>query len=337
MAHAHNNAVIARATKHVAYEQLLNYMAGCRSLKWENKFSEIKAVLGRLSSSDDEVKESLGQLEDVLLQCIKCGQDDMRDLCFSLGIVKALLGIMHSSSDVSMLMRAVSCTALLAHGNDEGRIQLGELKVIPTLLNLLLPHPVIHGVRGHGNGTTLWPKEWIPVYEKVLIALRKLTYHNSSNQQELAQIGGIKLIVELAMNNKLLSNFDEYPPEAKELLVSLVLGRKFITRVTAVPEEDKKVLFQSFPALSVFSTINMHYPAFYVDLVTKDKVWVANTLLERGVVWPDNASSPEGSKWTCVVVHSVEEGCGLWCQFCTQNPSEALVQMKNTLAKLVCG
>lgn len=312
-------------------------MAACKYLQLEKKLIEIGKVVGNLSYSEETVEATLCDLAEVLLQCAKSDESEVRNSCFYLGIVRAILGILRSCSQVSMLAKAAKCVGLLAHGNDDARIKLGELGAINVLLNLLLPRG--GGGRSSSAGvgfSCLWPREWIPVYEQALTSLRKLTYLNASNQQELARVGGIKLIVELATDQNLNTNYGHFPPEAKRSLQDLTLRKKFISRVSSVPEEERESVLRSFPALCVhFPAVTMHYPTFYVDLVTKEGEWIATSLLEKGVAWPDSTPVPEASKWTCVIVQSVEDALSMWCQFCTQSPSEPVVKMKNSLKELV--
>lgn len=302
-------------------------MALSSSLAGE-KLRGIREVLGCLSSQPIEVAEALRDLADVLLWCGEATEDGLRNSCFSNGLVKAVLGILRSCSAVSMLATAARCLALLTHGNDEARIKLGELGAIQVLLNLLLPRP-----RGR-KASPLWPKEWIPLYEQALMCLRKLTYLNMSNQQRLAMAGGVKLVVELAMDKSLLTNYGEFCPKAKRALETLVLRKKMISRVKPVPKDEIPATLRSFPALS--SSLSIHYPAFLVELVTEGGSWVAQTLLEKGVVWLDQSPVPDGVKWTHVEVQHVEDGCNVWCQFCTSNPSNGVVNMRKSLQELVC-
>ena len=297
-----------------------------------DKLLELKEVLGSLSHTQDKVKKALGELVEVLYQCITMthgnDENDVRNHCFSMGIAKALLGIMRSSSDINMLTSAVRASVLLAHGNDEGRTLLGKLGAIPILLNLLLD--------SKSSSAALWPKEWVPVYEQVLMCLRKLTYFNATNQQELARIGGIKLIIGLVMDKGLFYNYGQFPANAKKELQSLILGKKFVSRVFTVPKNERALMLHAFPPLSEDSPATiLHYPAFYVDLVDNDGAWLASTMLDKGVVWPDSVPSLESAKWTCVMVQHVEDGCSFWCQFCTQNPSEEIMQMNKILQELV--
>lgn len=299
----------------------------------KKRLDGIWEVLGCLSSSEEQVAEALSDLANVLLHCAESSEDVprhvVRNSCFSVGIVKAVLGILRSCSAVGLLATASKCLTLLAHGNDEARVKLGELGAILVLLKLLLPRP--QGQAGK------WPKEWVPVYEQVLGCLRKLTYHNPSNQQQLAVAGGMKLIIEMAMNKQLFTNFGEFPPETKPSLEEMVLRKKLVSRVNPVPKEEVGEVLKSFPALvSSSRALSLHYPAFMVDLVTEDRNSVAYSLLEKGVVWLDHSPLPDGVKWTCVVVQNVEDGCNVWCQFCTSNPSAAVVRMRESLQELVC-
>lgn len=174
------------------------------------------------------------------------------------------------------------------------------------------------------------------MYQETLACLRKLTYLNVSNQQQLAVAGGIKLIVELAMDRNLLTNFGRFPPEAKSYLEGLVLRKKLIGQVSPVPKEELPTMLRSFSALAVDAAgVLMHYPAFYVNLATPTSdQWISHRLVEKGVAWPDPVPPLEGSKWTCVMVQSVEDGRNVWCHFCLKNPSDAVVRMRKSLEEL---
>ena len=296
----------------------------------ERRLRKAREVLGCLSSSKEKVAEALIDLSDVFLQCAESSEEVLRNSCFSAGIVKAVLGILRSCSEVDVLATAAKCLALLAHGNDEARIKLGEMGAIAVLLKLLWPRP------RSAPTCDKWPREWVPVYEQALGCLRKLTYHNSGNQQQLAMTGGVKLIIELAMDNQLFTNAGEFPPEAKPLLEEMVLRKKLISRVNPVPKEEVGAVLRSFRALTSGSrALSLHYPAFVVDLVTENGTWIAQSLQEKGVAWLDHSPLPDGVKWTCVVVQNVEDGCNVWCQFCTSNPSDAIVRMRRSLLELV--
>lgn len=307
-------------------------MATCRFLHHRNKLAAIRGVLRDLSRSREEVQEALSDLGDVLLQCATAGESETRNLCFKLGIVKAVLGVLRSCHRPDMLSSAARCLALLSHGNDEARMELGERGAIGILLHLLTPKP--------GTPPPPWPEEWVPVCEQALVCLTKLTYHCSNNQQELARLGGIKLIVDLAMDGNILSNYDRYPPEMRRHLQELVLRKRFMSRVAPVPQrgERRGAILRHFPALRSCgeSDVSMHYPVFEVDLISRDKEWVSLQLIRKSLAWPDSAPLPEGARWTCVEVQEVEEGCCFWCQFCLDRPSEAISHMNTSLANLVC-
>ena len=325
------------------------------------ELTEVQKVLTCLSQPQENVERALGELSNILKSCAlnDIEGNTIRNLCFSNGIISAVLGILQCSSQLSMLVMASRCIALLTHGNEEARIRLGELGVITIFIFLLHDHLKKRKLDGSTDGRTpsLWCKEWVPLYEQVLICLRKLTFHSITNQQELAEIGGIKMIVALATDQGLTSNFGKFTPAAKKCVESLTLRKKFVARVSAVPENEKMDVLGAFPALIAETGPLLHYPMFYIDLVTEDGVMVTSSLLDEGVVWPtsdDNlassntngsssntngsSSNTNGSpfQWTYVVVECVEDGNSLWCQFCTKKENQALLEMKNTLSCLVC-
>ncbi len=317
----------------------------------EDKLARIRDILVNLTLPQEETEGALQDLADTLLDLARSSQDEPRNLCFPLGIVKALFGIIRSckrASQVSMVATSARCLARLTHGNEDARIRLGEMGAVTHLVDLLLPQrrtthhrnegvvPVKGGDAGavrplwRSVGGGLWPEEWVEVYEQALICLRKLTYHNDHNQQELARIGGIKLIISMVMDDALSTNYGHFSPEAKKYLEGVVLRKKLISRVVSVPDGEKEAMLWSFPAV-----VTTHYPAFYLELVDKDGGWIASSMLEKGVVWPDHTPTAEGSRWTCVMVQHVEEACSMWCQFCSQKPNEAVTRMKSSLMELV--
>jgi hypothetical protein len=303
-------------------------MAALRQL--EERLRVIGGTVRSLSSSEEKVAEALNDLSDVLLLCVESSEDVVRNSCFSAGIVKAVLGILRSYSAVDTLATAAQCLALLAHRNDEARMKLGEMGAIPVLLKLLYPC-------SSSSSSSKWPAAWAPVYEQALGCLRKLTYHDASNQQQFAMTGGVKLIIEMAMDAQLFTNCGEFPPETKPFLEEMVLRKKLISRVNAVPKDEIGGILRSFPALTSGSKgPSLHYPAFVVDLVAENGSWIAHTLLEKGMAWLDHSPLLADVKWTCVVVQNVEDGRNVWCQFCTSKPSDAMVGMRESLRELVC-
>lgn len=296
----------------------------------QQQLNEIAAVLRCLTHPQEKVEVALDRLSSVLMHCVEAGDVDVRNSCFSAGIVKAVLGILRSCGEVSTLAIGARCLGLLVHANDEARGELGELGAIPVLVKLLVPRPRLCS---DGASGPLWPREWVPVYKESLVCLRKLTFFNHSNQQALAREGGVKLVIEMSQDQGLFTNYGQFPAETKVCLEELVTRKRFVSRVCAVAEEERAAVLRSFPALDLLGS--MHYPAFYVELTTEDRQWVSHSLLEKGVVWPTHRPVPEGCKWTNVVVQCVESGCDVWCQFCTHKPNDAAVLMNKSLLELV--
>ena len=296
----------------------------------QQKLREIAGVLGCLTHSQEKVEKALDRLSSVLTACAEAEDVDIRNSCFSLGIVKAVLGVLRSCDEVSMLATSARCLGLLVHANDEARVELGERGAITVLLKLLVPRPRICS---DGASSQLWPKAWVPVYKEAMVCLRKLTYFNLSNQQALARAGGVKLIIEIARDQGLFTNYGQFPAETKTCLEELVTRKRFVSRVCAVPKEERAAMLRSFPALEMLGALC--YPAFYVELTTEDREWISHSLLEKGVVWPAHGPVPEGCKWTNVVVQSVESGCDVWCQFCTHKPNDTTILMNKSLLELV--
>ena len=311
-------------------------MAACiNELSAQDSLVAIKAVITNLSHTEEEVVSSITELASLLYTLAQhSSSQNLRNTTFSLGIVKALLGIMGSSAKIGLLTKALQCTAFLVHGNDEARVRLGKMGIIPTLLKLLSPLPAANDP--YTSTPLQWCKDWTGVYEQCLIVLRKLTFHNLDNQQQLAQGGGLKLIIDLSMYKNILQNSGCFSMDAKKCLHQLTLGKKLICRATPVPEICRGAVLKSFLSLSDPGlTLSAQYPAFYIELATKEEKWIEHAMIEKGVVWPDHTPFPEQPKWTCVSVTNVEDGGHIWCQFCTEKPNPKVESLKESLMKLV--
>lgn len=296
---------------------------------------DIQSVLENLSSSEEELEAAVSRLRDVLSHCAQNEVWRERNSTFDFGIVKALLGILRSSSNLPLVAEVVKCLALLVHGNEEGRRRLGEVKnLFQLLVNLLIPRRVAVPVfRVESSPRYAWEISRSEVYEQVLGLLRKLTYLNGDNQVRLAQSGGIKLIVNLSVSNLFLHNSGHFSMESKQCLEHLTLGKKLACRATIVPNSSTGAVLSSFQALSgENSVVTAQYPAFYISLATDEKNWVSSTMIDMGVVWPDHTPFPmEGSKWTRVIVTNIENGNSVWCQFWKEKPDARLEAMLKSL------
>lgn len=293
----------------------------------------IAQVLTSLHYTEEEVESEVSKLAKLLFHCAD-NWAALRHEAFSCGVVKALLGVMRSSTRVSLLSKSAGCIALIAHDCDEARSRFSSTDIIPLLLNLCTP-------RRNPDDTfsePFWQKEWIPVYEQALTAMRKLTYHNLDHQQKLAQLGGVKLIVDLCTDEEFYRTCCRFPPEAKHHLQELTLGKKLICQATPAPKEKRGSILRSFPAISQDSkTLSLQYPAYVVSLATHDQQWIANMMVESGFVWPDHTPFAESARvvWTCVMVTSVEDGGHMWCQFCSESPHPRVQAMCSSLKQLV--
>ena len=248
---------------------------------------------------------------------------------FSCGVVKALLGILRSSSRASLLSKAAGCIALIAHNSDEARCQLSSTDTIPLLLSLCDPRK---------KGQRIWQEEQVPVYEQALVALRKLTFHCLDNQHKLAEIGGLKLIIDLCSDKEFFKTCSRFSPKSKEQLTDLTLGKKLICQAVQATKEQSGAILEAFTAMAhTKPDLCTRYPAYIVSLATKDQEWVADMMLASGTVWPDHTSHPAHSQpvWTCVVVTCVESGGHVWCQFCSEKPHPRLQAMSSSLKQLV--
>lgn len=298
--------------------------------------SEIQTVLTDLSYSEQEVEVAVSLLGTTFYHCALY-EVSGRNAAFSLGIVKALLGILRSSSNVTLLTKVASCLALLIHGNEEGREQLGRMGVVQILMNLLSPTVSVFESCLESSVKISWDLSRAGVYERALSVLRKLTYHNGDNQILVAQSGGVKLIVNIAMSDIFLRNSGHLGLESKQCLEHLTLGKKLACRAAFIPESCRGAVLSSFQALSGDnSVITAQYPAFYVSLATEEKTWISSMMIEMGVVWPDHTPFPaDGSRWTRVVVTNVENGNNVWCQFCKERPDPRMKLMQESLDEMV--
>ena len=299
---------------------------------------KIGPVISDLSCSNEELEAAVSRLGDTLYYCVQ-NELSERNSIFELGIVKALLGILRSSSDLSLLVKVARCLSLLVHGNEEGRERLGNVSnIFQLLVNLLTPRRVTVPVsKVESSARYVWEVSRSEVYEQVLSLLRKLTYLNGDNQVRLAQSGGIKLIVNMSVSSIVLRNSGQFSLESKRCLENLTLGKKLACRAAFIPSNSCGAVLSSFEALSgENSVITAQYPAFYISLATEDRNWIASIMIEMGVAWPDHTPLPtEGSKWTKVVVTSVENGNSVWCRFCKEKPDVRLQAMQQSLADMV--
>ena len=295
----------------------------------------VRHALLHLITPQEEVERALEELSVVLSRGIADDADDVvdsiRELCFSSGIVKALLGILRSSSKDAMMVMSCKCLSLLAHGSEESRSKLGEMDIIRVLVGVLHSYQdqeISSGAR--------WSRDSVPICEQVMVCLRKITFHQVLNQDKLARIGGIKMVINLSMDKNIMTNFGQFSKEAKEHVEMLTLRKKFISRVFPVPDDQKSRILSAFPAVHM-SSLAQSYPAFYVDLISKDKMSISKALVEDGLMWPvdDDEGVPESFKWTFLMVQAVEDGNSLWCQFCYKNQSQTLLDMKDALDSLV--
>ena len=298
----------------------------------------IRKVLTNLSYGEEEVESAISNLANLLYR-INAGEEEgaaLRDAAFSRGIVKALLGVLRSSSRVTLLAKTAGCIALLAHDSDDVRARLASTDVVPLLLSLCTPRPNPSDPFDHGEPS--WHGEWVPVYEQVLIALRKLTYLNLDHQQKLAQVGGVKLIIDLCTDKEFLQTCSQFSPEAKCCLEEYTLGKKLICRAAKAPENERKSILRYFSVVSQTPhTLSLHYPLYLVQLATREQVWIEDMMVTSGTVWPDPSYFPKSSNpvWTCVMVSCVEDGGHVWCQFCSQEPRPQAQAMCASLMELV--
>ena len=298
----------------------------------QENFKEIQAMLTDLSRSEQDVEAVVSRLGSLLYRCAE-SQTSERNLAFDLGVVKALLGILRCSPSSSLVSKVAGCLALLVHGNEEARERLGNVTNFFQLLMKHLSPNVSERVGLEAVPRVSWDLSRAGVYEQVLSVLQKLTYLNSDNQVRLAQSGGVKLIINLAMSSVFLRNSGYFSLESKSCLERLTLGKKLACRAAFVPESCSGAVLSSFDALSGdYAMVTAQYPAFYVSLATEDKKWIASAMIEKGVVWPDHTLFPaEGSKWTWVIVTNVENGSNVWCQFCREKADPRMEQMLESL------
>lgn len=298
----------------------------------QESLKEIQAMLTDLSRSEQEVEAVVSRLGGLLYHCAQNHVNE-RNLAFDLGVVRALLGILRCSSNSSLISKVAGCLALLVHGNEEGRERLGNIN---NFFQLLLKHLSPSALEKGGLepvSRVSWDLSRAGVYEQVLSVLQKLTYLNGDNQVRLAQSGGVKLIVNLAMSSVFLRNSGHFGLESKQCLEHLTLGKRLACRAAFVPESCSGSVLSSFEALSGdYAAVTAQYPAFYIGLATEEKKWIGSAMIKKGVVWPDHIPFPaEGSKWTRVIVTNVESGSNVWCQFCKEKADSRVERMLESL------
>ena len=174
------------------------------------------------------------------------------------------------------------------------------------------------------------------MYEAALSALRKLTYHSPALERTLAQKGGIRLVIELSSSPEFIEETSSYSSSAVKEFAKLALGKKYIANAAPAPKQTRSDLFKHFPALRSME-YGASYPYYVVDLVTYERKWAVDSLIETGLVWPSHAPFPEGAEpvWTCVGVVCVEDPGHVWCQFCIDRPKPRLDIMLTTLKNMV--
>ncbi len=291
---------------------------------------EIKKVLSRLLSTETELENAAQRLALLLHKSSTNGTlSQVQEQAFQMSLVKTLLGIVGSSDCPSLLTQCVRCLALLVHGNDTARVWLGDMNAISLLVDLLSPR----SLRGSDK---CWHSEWVGVYSQVLIALRKLTYLNEDNQQNLALIGGVKLILTMVNNDSFLTNFNRFPAEAKAELESLVLEQTLVSNVQPATDDQKLSIMAHFSAFRHQGSVPVsYYPVFNVTPLDSRNNPIIAAFLNKGVAWSNPSPSPSETKLTRLRVTCVEDGGHLWCQFVSEKQTEVLVVISETLSKLV--
>ncbi|CAI8011445.1 hypothetical protein GBAR_LOCUS7378 [Geodia barretti] len=261
----------------------------------------------------------------------------------SAGGVSALLGIIRCCPSISVLADAASCLSLLVQGNERAALDLASRDVLSPLLPLLYPRKQQHSSSSDerskyplsSHSRFLWTRERLPLYEAASSALRKLTYHSSDLERTLAQRGGIRLIIELSISPEFLAETSCYSPTAKKEFAKLTLGQKYMANAAPAPKTTRSDLLERFPALASLEH-GPEYPYYVVDLVTYERKWVVDSIIDTGLVWPNHAPFPEGAEpvWTCVGVVCVEDPGHVWCQFCIDKPKPKVDAMVAALRSM---
>ena len=266
---------------------------------------------------------------------------------WSRGGVSALLGILRSSQSIPLLTDAAGCLGMLLQDNSGAAVQLADCDVLSTLLPLLYPRsekqPTSSSLTLNSpyplasSALLSWRRECLPVYEMTLSVIRKLTYHSPALQSTFAERGGIRLVIELSSSPEFISSSSSYSTAARDQLVGLTLGKKFICHAAASPKHLHDHVLKAFPALSPSLGLSSLYPSYVVDLVTMEGEWVVDGLVASQHVWPCHAPFPKGVEpvWTCVSVTCVEDGGHIWCQFCLDKPKPRIDAMATVLRELV--
>lgn len=176
------------------------------------------------------------------------------------------------------------------------------------------------------------------MYEQALIALRALSFLSLDLQHQLAELGGVKLIIDICTDEQLFRSCNTFSEEANCQAQLLTVGKKLICQAALASADVSSSILLSFPALSL-PTPSSHYPAYLVNLATPTGTWIANELIASGSVWPDHTPFPVGAKvsWTAVYVTQVSDAGHLWCQFCVEKgkANPRVLAMNESLRKLV--
>ena len=192
------------------------------------------------------------------------------------------------------------------------------------------------------------------MYEQALVALRALSFLSLDHQHHIAELGGIKLVIDLCTDDQLLRSCHVFSPAATRHAHRLTVGQKLIAQVALASADLAASVLLSFPALSGPAhsvsgptpsgsgpILSPHYPAYLVNLATPEGVWIANELIASGSVWPDLTPFPTESKvsWTAVYVTQVSDAGHVWCQFCLEKSKSSgrVAAMSRSLGALVSG
>ena len=299
-------------------------------------------VITELRHSEDETEAAITSLNELLYSNPQ-NRALLSRAVFTRGGVPALLGILRSCQSISLQAKAAGCLSLLVHDNREGASQLASCDDIAAILfPLLCPQRDYSLLSDEGRPQSVpplsWQKQRLPVYERVLSLLRKLTFHCPRLQHSVAQQGGIRLLIELSSSADFIRQCSLFSDAARERLAAIALGRKLICHAVSMPEGLRGDVMQAFPALSTSSLdLAAQYPAYIVDLMFEEGKWVADLLVASGKVWPSHVSFPKGVEpvWTCVMVTCVEDGGNVWCQFCSDKPKPKIEAMATFLRELV--
>ena len=242
----------------------------------------IKKILGDLHSTEQEV---LSALETLLDSLSKDTSIQAKQEVFRSGVAKAVIGLLRCCCHPPTVKTACHVISMLAYGCPQARQRMASTGVVEILLQLL--RPKIR--RGLGLHVDTSNKQWLEVCEEAVVALQKLSYKCDEIQKVLVRNSGVGAVANMCNDTRLVEGWAKFPEEAHATMKMLVEGKLLIARGARVTDDvEKETLLSEFPVLNkLLSGVKESYPAFMVDLIDGSKQWIADSMVEQGLILMD--------------------------------------------------